>query len=46
MQKPDSQNEFRTLDKSLRIQKIIDTAADLFHKKGYRSTSLDHVSKE
>ncbi|MCD6296045.1 MAG: TetR family transcriptional regulator, partial [Deltaproteobacteria bacterium] len=29
-----------------RIQKIIDTAADLFHKKGYRSTSLDHVSKE
>lgn len=37
---------FRGLDKSLRKQKIIDTAADLFHKKGYRSTSLDHVAKE
>jgi AcrR family transcriptional regulator len=46
MQKPDSQNEFRTLDKSLRRQKIIDTAAALFHKQGYRSTSLDDVSKE
>lgn len=46
MQKSDSQNSFKTLDKSLRIQKIIDTAANLFHKKGYRSTSLDHVSKE
>jgi TetR/AcrR family transcriptional regulator, cholesterol catabolism regulator len=46
MQKPDSQNHFRTLDKSLRVQKIIDTAAALFHKQGYRSTSLDDVSKE
>ena len=37
---------FRGLDKSLRIQKIIDTAAEMFHKKGYRSTTLDDVSKE
>ncbi len=46
MQKSGSQNQFKTLDKSLRIQKIIDTAAALFHKQGYRSTSLDDVSKE
>ena len=46
MQKPHNHNNFRTLDKSLRIQKIIDTAAALFHKQGYRSTSLDDVSKE
>ena len=46
MKKAASQNEFRTLDKSLRIQKIIDTAAALFHKQGYRSTSLDDVSRE
>ncbi len=36
---------FKQLDKSLRKQAIIDTAAELFHKKGYTSTSLDHVSK-
>jgi len=37
---------FRGLDKSLRIQKITDTAAELFHRKGYRSTTLDDVSRE
>ena len=37
---------FRGLDKSLKIQKIIDTAAEIFHKKGYRSTTLDDVSGE
>ena len=41
-----SQNEFRSLDKSLRMQKIIDAAVILFHHKGYRSTTLDDVSKE
>ncbi|MCD4716475.1 MAG: TetR/AcrR family transcriptional regulator, partial [Desulfobacterales bacterium] len=46
MQKSHSQNQFRALDKSLRRQKIIDTAAALFHKQGYRSTSLDDVSKK
>ena len=39
-------SNFKGLDKSLRIQKIIDTAAEIFHKKGYRSTTLDDVSKE
>ncbi len=41
-----SQNEFRSLDKSLRMQKIIDAAVILFHHKGYRSTTLDDVSKK
>ncbi len=38
--------DFKTLDKSVRRQKIIDTAADLFQKKGYSSTTLDDVAKE
>lgn len=42
----DSQPEFKGLDKSLRKQKIIDTAAALFHRKGFASTTLDDVSKE
>ncbi len=37
---------FKGLDKSIRKQKIIDTAAALFHKKGYSSTSLDDVARE
>lgn len=37
---------FKTLDKSVRRQRIIDTAADLFQKKGYSSTTLDDVAKE
>lgn len=39
-------SSFRELDKSLKIQKIIDTAAYIFHKKGYRATTLDDVSRE
>lgn len=42
----DNQYDFKGLDKSKRKQKIIDTAAALFHKKGYKSTTLDDVSKE
>lgn len=42
----DNQHDFKGLDKSVRKQKIIDTAATLFHRKGYSSTSLDDVSKE
>jgi len=41
-----AKSNFRELDKSLKIQKIIDTAAEIFHKKGYRSTTLDDVSRE
>ena len=46
MKKTDDQHDFRGLDKSLRMQKILDTSVDLFHMKGYRSTTLDDVSKE
>jgi AcrR family transcriptional regulator len=38
--------KFRGLDRSIRKQKIIDTAATLFHRKGYSSTSLDDVAGE
>jgi len=41
-----NQHNFKQLDKSVRKQKIINTAASLFHRKGYSSTSLDDVSKE
>ena len=37
---------FKKLDKSARIQKIVDVSIGLFHKKGYRTTTLDDVSKE
>ncbi len=39
-------HDFRSLDKSIKKQRIIDNAAVLFHKKGYSSTTLDDVSKE
>lgn len=42
----ENQPEFKGLDKSLRKQKIIDTAAALFHRQGFASTTLDDVSKE
>ena len=41
-----AREDFKGLDKSLKKQKIIDTAAALFHKKGYKSTTIDDVSKE
>ena len=41
-----SETNFKALDKSLRLQKIIDTAIELLHKKGYRATTLDDVSSE
>ena len=37
---------FKDLDRSVRKQKIIDTAADLFQRKGYSTTTLDDVAKE
>ena len=46
MKGTDSHPNFRGLDKSLRLQKIIDSATELFHKKGYRATTLDDVSSE
>ena len=46
MDKKANRHDFKGLDKSVRIQKIIDTAVELFHRKGYRSTTLDDVSRE
>lgn len=46
MDKSTQRGDFRSLDKSLKIRKIIDTAAELFHKRGYRATTLDDVAKE
>lgn len=41
-----NEHEFKELDKSKKLQEIIDTAVHLFHKKGYRSTTIDDISKE
>jgi len=38
--------DFKGLDKSVRLKKIIQTATELFHRKGYRSTTLDDVATE
>jgi len=46
MENMHNQHDFKGLDKSLRLQKIIDTATELFHQKGYRSTTLDDVARE
>ncbi len=42
----DRAHGFKSLDRSVRKQKIIDTAAALFHKKGYSSATLDDLSRE
>ncbi|MDQ7782212.1 MAG: TetR/AcrR family transcriptional regulator [Desulfomonilaceae bacterium] len=39
-------NEFKSLDKSMRRRRIVDTAIRIFHEKGYRSATLDDVAKE
>jgi len=41
-----SKKRFKDLDKSVRLQRIIDTAAVLFHKKGYHSATIDDVARE
>ncbi len=37
---------FKGLDRSVRFQKIINTAAELFHKKGFKSATLDCLARE
>ncbi|MGA7640792.1 MAG: TetR/AcrR family transcriptional regulator, partial [Syntrophobacteraceae bacterium] len=37
---------FKGLDRSVRFQKLIDTAAGLFHKKGFKSATLDGLARE
>lgn len=41
-----SQTHFKSLDRSLRRQRIIDTAVRIFHEKGYRAATLDDVAKD
>jgi len=38
--------DFRGLDRSVRLQKVIDAAAELFHKKGFKSATLDGLARE
>jgi len=40
------QTDFKSLDRSLRKQRILDMAIKIFHEKGYRSATLDDVSRE
>jgi TetR/AcrR family transcriptional regulator, cholesterol catabolism regulator len=53
-QKPDEieenpmkdQTDFKGLDRSVRFQKVIDAAAGLFHKKGFKSATLESLARE
>jgi len=38
--------EFKSLDKSVRRQMIIDAATEIFHQKGYHQATLDDVAQE
>ena len=38
--------DFKGLDRSVRLQKIIDTAAKLFHEKGFKSATLNDLARE
>jgi AcrR family transcriptional regulator len=42
----ESSQPFKGLDKSLRRRRIVDTAARVFHQKGYRTATLDDVAQE
>lgn len=42
----EQQTDFKGLDKSVRKQRIVDTAVKVFHEKGYRAATLDDVAKE
>lgn len=40
------QIDFKGLDRSVRLQKIITAAAELFHEKGFKSATLNALAKE
>lgn len=42
----DKQTDFKSRDKELRRQMVIDTAVRIFHQKGYRAATLDDVANE
>lgn len=45
-EKMEQQTDFKGLNKSVRKQKIVDTAVRIFHEKGYHAATLDDVAKE
>jgi AcrR family transcriptional regulator len=40
------QTNFKGLDKSIRMQKIVEAATKLFHRKGFKAATLDEVARE
>lgn len=41
-----SQPNFKGLDRSIRMQKIVEAATSIFHRKGFKAATLDEVAKE
>jgi AcrR family transcriptional regulator len=41
-----SPTNFKGLDRSIRMQKIVEAATSLFQKKGFKATTLEEVAKE
>lgn len=41
-----TQVDFKGLDRSIRMQKIVEAATGLFHRKGFKAATLDEVAKE
>jgi len=41
-----SQTNFKGLDRSIRMQKIVEAATSIFHRKGFKAATLDEVAKE
>ncbi len=41
-----SPTNFKGLDKSIRMQKIVETATGLFHRRGFKAATLDEVAKQ
>ncbi len=46
MQNIEENIDFKSLDKTLRKQRLIDTAIKVFHEKGYRTATLEDVAKD
>ncbi len=41
-----NQANFKGLDRSIRLQKILDAATGIFHRKGFKAATLDEVARE
>lgn len=41
-----TQADFKGLDRSIRMQKIVEAATGLFHRKGFNTATLDEVAQE